>query len=348
MNATGFPALKRCQVSGSRARQTAAPALWYQTLLNPCRFKAISFATCGTFFNGSVIPSTGTKGFFKNLHVDFAGIPFDFGSGGLHASVSSRNFHADDDYAIIDIDVASFYPNIAIVNRWFPAHLSEVFCDIYNGLYVRRKQYAKGTSPNAMFKLALNGVYGDSNNKHSPFYDPAYTMAVTINGQLHLAWLAELVMQTPQTELIQVNTDGLTVRIHRSQIDLFRDFYHYWEECTGLELEEAQYESMWIRDVNNYVAKDLKGKVKRKGAYALETALENPFTGEVQWHKDNSSLVVQKAVDANLTRSKDVMAFIYEHKDPWDFMCHLKVGRKSRLYCGSGANPKHKPLLYGL
>lgn len=44
--------------------------------------------------------------------------------------------------------------------------------------------YAKGTPENAMLKLALNSVYGDSNNQYSVFYDPMYTMKITVNGQL--------------------------------------------------------------------------------------------------------------------------------------------------------------------
>ena len=56
--------------------------------------------------------------------------------------------------------------------------------DVYN----QRKSFAKGTAENAMLKLALNSVYGDSNNKYSVFYDPKYTMNITINGQLSLVF----------------------------------------------------------------------------------------------------------------------------------------------------------------
>ncbi len=105
-----------------------------------------------------------------------------------------------------------------------------------------------------MLKLALNGVYGDSNNQFSVFYDPLFTMSITLNGQLLLCLLAEGLMKIPGLRLIQVNTDGLTVRVPRSHkmlVDLARAA---WQDRTGLNLEEAVYKRMFIRDCNNYIA----------------------------------------------------------------------------------------------
>ena len=138
-----------------------------------------------------------TKGIFSDLSATIDGFQYDFGTGGIHGSLHSTVVHEDDEWEIWDWDVASYYPNIAISNRFYPEHLSENFCDIYETVYQMRKGHAKGTAENAMLKLALNGVYGDSNNKHSPFFDPQYTMAITINGQLLLCMLAEWLTRDP-------------------------------------------------------------------------------------------------------------------------------------------------------
>ena len=138
-----------------------------------------------------------TKGIFSDLSATIDGFQYDFGTGGIHGSLHSTVVHEDDEWEIWDWDVASYYPNIAISNRFYPEHLSENFCDIYETVYQMRKGHAKGTAENAMLKLALNGVYGDSNNKHSPFFDPQYTMAITINGQLLLCMLAEWLTRRP-------------------------------------------------------------------------------------------------------------------------------------------------------
>lgn len=148
----------------------------------------------------------------------------------------------------------SYYPSLAIANRFFPEHLGEEFCDIYADMKAQRVNYPKGTPENAMLKLALNGVYGDSNNKFSPFYDPLYTMCITVNGQLLLCMLYEQLRKIKGLELVQANTDGLTVRLQRKDIDNLRKVCSDWEDLTGLELEEVRYKMMHIRDCNNYIA----------------------------------------------------------------------------------------------
>lgn len=142
-----------------------------------------------SYLKATTITETKTPPELKGLCATIRGFQFDFGTGGIHGSLSETIVRADDTHEIIDIDVKSYYPNIAIQNRVFPEHLSEVFCDIYADLYKQRSGFKKGSAENAMLKLALNGVYGDSNNVYSPFYDPAYTMTITINGQLMLCML---------------------------------------------------------------------------------------------------------------------------------------------------------------
>lgn len=187
------------------------------------------------------------------LNVVVDGFRFDFGTGGIHGSLNNSTVHSNEEWQIIDCDVASMYPSLSIANKVYPAHLSEKFCDIYEDVYKERKKHPKGTPENAVMKLALNGTYGDSNSKFSPLYDPAYTMAITINGQLSLCMLAERLLDI-NCQLIQVNTDGITCRVHKDSVKDYYDICEEWERVTGLSLEYADYESMFIRDVNNYIA----------------------------------------------------------------------------------------------
>ena len=169
------------------------------------------------------------------LNVKINGFRFDYGVGGIHGSVESTIVRSDEDDIIVDADVSSMYPNIAIVNNTYPQHLSKKFCEIYENVYITRKSFGKGTPENAVMKLALNGVYGDSNNKFSPFYDPQYTMTITINGQLSLSILAEkLIMNIPSVRIIQVNTDGVTVKLNRKDVDLYHKLCKEWEKETKI------------------------------------------------------------------------------------------------------------------
>ena len=218
------------------------------------------------------------------------------------------------------------YPNIAIANRVYPLHLTEEFCTIYADVYQQRKSFPKGSAENAMLKLALNGVYGDSNNAFGPFYDPQYTMAITINGQLSLCLLAEkLLNEVPDLKLIQVNTDGVTVAYRHEYEDIYMKICNDWQKQVGLELEYADYSAMYIRDVNNYIAVYTNGKVKRKGAYQYE---------DLGWHQDQGGLVIPKAAEAYMLHGTDIHEFIEKHKevDPFDFMLRVKIPRSSQLF----------------
>lgn len=271
-----------------------------------------------------------TKGVLTGLNAVIDGFQFDFGTGGIHGSLHRQVIHEDEQDEIVDVDVASFYPNLAIANQWFPEHLGEGFCSTYKQVYDMRASYGKKTAENAMLKLALNGVYGDSNSIYGPFYDPQYTMKITVNGQLFLCMLAEWLMADGH-RIIQANTDGVTLKVNRSKRESFDMICSRWEEYTGLKLESVNYRSMFIRDVNNYLAVKLDGSVKRIGAYAYETPMENPYTRELGWHKDHSQRVVMKAAEAQMVRGVPVEDFIRSHRDPFDFMKSVKVPKSSRL-----------------
>lgn len=264
------------------------------------------------------------KGQVKNLNCIVDGFQFDFGTGGIHGSIDSTIVEEDENYALIDYDVTSLYPSIAIVNQVFPKHLTKRFCQVYAKLKEDRMSYKKGTPENAMLKLALNGVYGDSNNPYSPFYDPQYTMTITINGQLMLCMLAEQLMKIDGLQLIQINTDGVTIKVPRNKVDEVELKCDVWMDTTKLELERADYKRMFIRDVNSYIGEYTDGKLKRKGAYEYE----------IGWHQNHSALVVQKAVEAHLVHGKDIKDFIANHDDVHDFMLRTKVPKSSRLMWG--------------
>lgn len=279
------------------------------------------------------------KGKVENLNALLDGVKFVFGTGGIHASIHRRVVRSNEEYVIIDLDVTSYYPSLAIENGLYPAHLGPEFCTIYADLKKERVSYPKGTAENQMLKLALNGVYGETNQKFSVFYDPQYTMGITINGQLLLCMLYEQLRKVPGLELIQVNTDGLTVRVPRRHEDQVEKCRRDWEKLTKLDLEEARYEMMHIRDVNNYIAVyEGTGNVKRKGTYAWMTPahVDNPEQAEIGWHRNQSAMIIPRAASEYIVNGTDVDEFIREHDDDYDFMLRTKVPRGSKLIADYG------------
>lgn len=274
-----------------------------------------------------------TKGVFK-ASAFVAGISFDFGTGGMHGSVSAQRFVADDEWAIIDVDVSGMYPANMIANRLYPEHLGERFVFEFSQMPKERAKYQKGTPRNKAFKLAGNGTFGNTNNAHSIFYDPTVTMATTVNGQLLICMLAEWILTVPSVSIIQANTDGITYRVRRDQVDKTREIRKAWEAYTRLALEEVEYSRMWIRDVNNYISETTKGKIKRKGAYWYPVKFPDDVTDEGAWHKDLSGIVSVMAANEHMINGTGIERFIYDCDDPFLFMMRAKVNKSAHLYIG--------------
>lgn len=266
-----------------------------------------------------------------HLHVVVEGFQFDLGTGGIHGSVTSQVVRSTDTHDLIDIDVASYYPNLGIRNKLYPAHLGVPFCDIKEGLYEERKLYPKKTAPmeNKAFKLAMNAAYGNSNSPHSFLYDPKYTMSITLNGQLLLCMLAEELFKVPGLSLVQINTDGITYITPKEYTQHTMSLCRWWESITNLELEDVGYKAMYIRDVNNYMAEKLDGGLKNIGAYAYAHAKNGA------WDKNFDSRIVAMAAEEALVRGGNVRDFIYSHLNNDDnrflFCLKTKVDRNTTV-----------------
>jgi hypothetical protein len=305
---------------GRTPRQTKRPVIHLKDAILPwIRFEQPEFNRVMNWLKAQSI--TETKGVFTDLTATVSGFNFVFGLGGIHGSVESEVIESDSEHVIVDLDVTSYYPNLAITNGFHPTHLGKEFVSIYKHLFEQRKHYPKKSAESAMLKLALNGVYGDSNNQFSVFYDPLFTMSITLNGQLLLCLLTEGLMHIPGLRIIQVNTDGLTVRVPRSHkmlVDLARAA---WQSRTGLNLEEAVYKAMMIRDVNSYIGVFEDGSTKRKGAYEYK----------VGWHQNAGGLVVPKVAEKVLVEGAPIRETVEQWPDIMDFMLRTKVPRSSHL-----------------
>lgn len=279
-----------------------------------------------------------------NIHCVINGFRFDFGAGGIHGSVSNRMVIPTEGQILKDTDVEGYYPSLSIANGIYPKHIGPKWCDAMEFMKVERNKVGKKTAMGQGYKLGGNGAYGKSNDKHSFIYDPQYTMAITINGQLTLCMLAEQLLKIPGLELVQANTDGITYIYPKEYDAHVNAVLKWWEELTKLKLEHVDYIRMAVRDVNSYIAvtkpytdKDGKlvpPKVKRIGAYAYERASENESTRELPWHKNHGGIVIAKAAEAAIVRGDNIERFIREHvkTNPMDFMMRTKINRSDWLY----------------
>lgn len=286
--------------------------------LNDCilpfiKFKSKQFQKALDKFRSMTIYET--KGALE-FSVGYKGFSYDFGLGGIHGCTNAGIYKSNKTHVIKTCDVTSLYPSISIKHRFYPEHLTEEFVPIYEAVFLRRndaKKKAKidktdkiSKAINEGLKLALNGSYGKSNDKYSFFYDPRFTMQITVNGQLMLTMLAERLADAG-FEILMINTDGLECIVPRDQVGIYDTICKEWEVETQLGLEFGNYDKMVIRDVNNYIAIPDKGEVKYKGCFEITK----------DYHKDPSFPIVAIALSEYFVKDvpfdKTIKSFPYEY-----------------------------------
>lgn len=99
-------------------------------------------------------------------------------------------------------------------------------------------------------------------------------MKVRCGGQLTLLTLIEECWLNDIT-VIQVNTDGLTVKIKEEKIEWFESIVKEAEQKFNVKFEFAEYEKMIFRSVNSYLAMPEKGSPKKKGEFVTNPELGN-------------------------------------------------------------------------
>ena len=262
------------------------------------------------------IEQTETRG--PKYRMMYKGVPTDYGLGGLHGCIKSGIYTAGNGKKILSADVTSFYPNLAIKNEWSPLHIPKKdFCELYEWFFEERKKYPKTSPLNYLFKIILNSTYGLSKNKYSFLYDPEFTFRITINGQLQLSMLYEMIAtRIPNAQPLMQNTDGLEFIVDEQDEKLFYEICKEWEELTSLQLETVEYDKMIIGDVNNYIAVYTDGKTKCKGRFEFE---------ELALHKNKSHLIIPKALYAYFIYGKDPREFLQENRNIFDYCGGAKL-----------------------
>jgi hypothetical protein len=280
-------------------------------------FKTATFQNLLRKFREVVIYPGETKGGFK-YSVQYKGVKTDYGLGGIHGARSSRVYKSTDDMIIMTSDVVSFYPNLAIRNKWSPAHLpQDEFCNLYEWFFEERKKIPKKDPKNYVYKIILNSTYGLSNDENSFLYDPEFTMRITINGQLSLTMLYEMLVEAiPGAIPLMQNTDGLETMIPREYVKKYMDICAEWERITNLQLEHDKYSKLVLGDVNNYIAVTEDGKSKCKGRFEYEN---------LALHKNKSFLIIPKALHAYFVDGVEPEEFMKQNQNIFDYCGGVKI-----------------------
>ena len=236
-------------------------------------FKTVLDISFGLGANGAVkMPPELAKSKIKIGQAEYT-----MGIGGLHSCEKAQLVVAGKDEHLIDVDVASYYPNIILQQALAPKSMGAPFLKVYQSIVDRRiraKHSGDKVTANTL-KIVVNGSFGKLGSKWSALYAPELMLQTTITGQLALLMLIEA-FELAGLRVYSANTDGVVVKCKADQVDTMRNICFDWMLSTSYELEETHYKALASRDVNNYVAVTTEGELKRKGVFASGGLAKNP------------------------------------------------------------------------
>jgi len=215
------------------------------------------------------------------------------------------------------------YPNKIITQRLFPEHLGIEWLIGYTANKDKRlelKHLAKKDSRIKMIvdvlKLSLNGGgYGKTGDIWNWQYDPLVMYTTTIQTQLDILLLTDMLIQQVPLRLESGNTDGINIIYNKKYTDQVNQICKQWEQITQAELETTRYQKVIRTTVNDYMAIKDDGSVKYKGDFEKDKEL----------HKDSSMYIVRKAIDEYYRFNVPVKTTIENCKDILSFTKNVRI-----------------------
>lgn len=315
--------------------------------------------------------------FTSKLDYDFHGMPSVFAWGGAHGAKANfiYDYTAEPNKIVINEDFASLYPHLLALPTYnFISRNIQDKNAYYNTLKRRLQLKKEGKKEEQLpLKLILNTTYGCQNNKYNDLYDPRGARGTCISGQLLISELTERIYGIGDVELIQLNTDGLMVKLPKDKLEEYYKVSNEFSKKCGIELEYDIIYKIVQRDVNNYCmiyGNEKSKKIKAKGGCfsALPKMKINKDgtldTEVITDFKSNSLSIVAETilkkllfdipVEETINNCNDIFRFqIISHLGATYEKCvqespngDIELQRNNRIYAGktpSGAIIKVKP-----
>lgn len=203
------------------------------------------------------------------------------GLGGLHSQEKEAFYEENEDYIIVDNDVASYYPNIILQLGLYPEALGSAFVTVFRGITEKRLEAKKNKNKlvDTSMKIMINGTFGKLGSIYSVLYAPNLLIQTTVSGQLYLLMLVEA-LEKHGVPIISANTDGVVAKCPRKYENRMKHIIKSWEQHTGFTMESISYKGIYIQNVNSYIAIKSDGSVKTKGFFATGGLSKTP-TNEI-------------------------------------------------------------------
>jgi hypothetical protein len=154
-------------------------------------------------------------------------------------------------------------------------------------------------------------------------------MFTTITGELSLMMLIEA-YELAGIHAISANTDGVTIRIKKTDLDKMHEINAWWSQLTQYELERTDYAKIIFSTVNDYLAVKTDGGIKKKG----------DFLTDFELHKNKSGRIVPIALEQYFINNTAVADTIVNHVHVYDFAMRQRANRDFHFEGKSEAGTK--------
>lgn len=340
-----------------------------RVIFDNVKFKTKKLQDFLTYIKGISITSLGKDSFKESITINK--LTYTMATGGLHSEDPPRELRSrinyidgipslqgniwdsitEDSYIYVHWDITSFYPSLMGKYKIAPEHMdASVFAKLV--LWLRDTRIAAKHSDEEIIdgipkdilaqalKIVINSIYGKMGQEKSDICDRLAVLKVTINGQLFILMLCEE-LELNNIEVISANTDGIVVKLYKRDKAKFDEIATNWQINTQLSADSDEYKSYINRDINNYFAEDLKGKIEYKGDY-------NPNIYKEDLSKGYSMPIVTKAVINYFTKDIPVLKTLYNEKDILSFCTTQNIGRKFHIeyYIGSSKITMQRQIRY--
>ena len=262
-----------------------------------------------------------------SLKIDIGNCPCTYRWGGVHGSLTKYHAKADLDYIIVDSDVSSLYPSLAIKYNYMSRNVAnpQAFVDT-----VAKRLKAKADGDKALastLKTPINVYTGALGQQFNDLYDPLQSISIRITGQLALTELTcTLVEEIPSFELLNLNTDGIMYRVKYSEWKKIQEICSAWEKRTMLTLEHDFMKEIYIESTNTLFAIMSDGSTKSVGA-----ATNWGISEKGAWSINNNLVAVKKALVSYLKHEKSIEQSIFENNNLIEYQMIAKAGASYKM-----------------
>ena len=316
---------------------------------------------------GDYLPPVNFKTkFFKNIHKEFCEnggdfykeVPFNKNDtsvmllpsvGGIHSKNDNQYWESDEEWVILDSDVASLYPTLFKIYEFLRGDLKIVldkYVEIIEDRLIAKRN--KDKKKDKFLKLILNGFSGLADSNVTWVYSPEQVTALRVLGQLIQLRFIEDLSELDGVKVFFTNTDGTCIMIKRKLIPEFCKIAKNIEKEFKITWEFTFNKKMVFSNTNSYISvieekfmldDDLNfinhetglNEIKRKGAVFR-------YGNDIPLGDSVNEQVIPRALEAYFVNGISPEEFISNplkyNISIFDYCCSKKVNKSFNVYYG--------------